>query len=66
MLVAANSSLPVSGLADALDLKKSRGELGTLRVRLGVAGSTGVVGIVNAERSNGDFVSLNDKYQWIP
>lgn len=66
MLVAANSSLPVSGLADALDLKKSRGELGTLRVRLGVAGSTGVVGIVNAERSNGDFVSLNDKYQWTP
>ena len=64
MLVAANSSLPVAGLADALDPKKHRSELGMLRVRLGVAAPIGVVSIVNADRSNGDFVNPNDKYQW--
>jgi hypothetical protein len=64
MLVAANSSLPVAGLAEALDLKKHRSELGMLRVRLGVAAPIGVVSIVNADRSNGDFVNPNDKYQW--
>jgi hypothetical protein len=64
MLVAANSSLPVAGLADALDLKKHRSEFGMLRVRLGVAAPIGVVSIVNADRSNGDFVNPNDKYQW--
>ena len=64
MLVAANSSLPVAGLAEALDPKKHRSELGMLRVRLGVAAPIGVVSIVNADRSNGDFVNPNDKYQW--
>lgn len=64
MLVAANSSLPVSGLADALDLKKHRSELGMLRVRLGVAAPIGVVSIVNVDRSGGDFVNPNDRYQW--
>jgi hypothetical protein len=64
MLVAANSSLPVAGMADALDLKKDRSELGMLRIRLGVAAPIGVVSIVNADRSNGDFVNPNDKYQW--
>jgi hypothetical protein len=64
MLVAANSSLPISGLADALDLKKDRSELGMLRIRLGVATPISVVSIVNAERSNGDFVNPNDQYQW--
>jgi hypothetical protein len=64
MLVAANSSIPVAGLADALDLKKHRIELGMLRFRLGVAAPIGVVSIVNADMSNGDFVNPNDKYQW--
>jgi hypothetical protein len=64
MLVAANSSLPVAGLADALDPKKHRSELGMLRVRLGVAAPIGVVSIVNADKSSGDFVNPNDKYQW--
>jgi hypothetical protein len=64
MLVAANSSIPVAGLADALDLKKHRNELGMLRVRLGVAAPIGVVSIVNADKSRGDFVNPNDKYQW--
>jgi hypothetical protein len=35
-----------------------------LRIRLGVAAPIGVVSIVNADRSNGDFVNPNDKYQW--
>jgi hypothetical protein len=64
MLAAASSPLPVSGLDDALDLKKCRNELGMLRFRLGVAAPIGVVSIVNADRSNGDFVNPNDKYKW--
>jgi hypothetical protein len=66
MLVAANSSLPIAGLAGALDPKQSRGELGMLRIRLGVAFPTDAVSIVNAERSNGDPVNPNDTYQWAP
>lgn len=66
MLVAANSSSPIEGLADALVLKDSRNELGTLRVRLGVASPTGAVNIVNAAKGNSGFVNPDEKYQWTP
>jgi aspartyl/asparaginyl beta-hydroxylase (cupin superfamily) len=59
-----NTLTPVAVLADALHLKKHRSELGMLRVRLGVAFPTDAVSIVNAERSNGDFVNPDDQYQW--